>query len=152
MALSKISAKVRASAIADLMDGEQPAIVAEKYGIDAAKVRVWKQRYVTPDVTENITPGVTNGRPVYVQSPQRDRAQLAIAELVMENLRAKLIATQRIVEYASNNPAWLEKQTAADVGELFERIDRSSIAILDRMATAGRPAAGGGGDDPLRAD
>jgi hypothetical protein len=133
---SKISPKIRASAIADLMDGEQPAIVAEKYGIDAAKVRVWKQRYVTPDVTESITPGVT-----VIHRPAIDAQQLAIGDLVMENLRAKLIATQRIAEYVAT-PTWIDKQNAADMAALFETIDRAAVGILDRMAQ--RSAEGGG--------
>jgi len=125
---SKIPAKVRAAAIADLLDGAQPAVVAERYGIDAAKVRVWKQRYVTADVTESITPGVT-----VMHRPAVEMQQLAIGDLIMENLRAKLIATQRIADYATT-PTWLDKQNAADVATLFEALDRSAIGILDRLA------------------
>ncbi len=125
---SKIPAKVRAQAIADLMDGAQPAVVAEKYGIDAAKVRVWKQRYVTPDVTEFIPPNAT-----VMHRPAIEAQQLAIGDLIMENLRAKLLATQRIAEYATI-PTWFDKQTAADVATLFEALDRSAIGILDRLA------------------
>lgn len=140
MPRSTIPPEVRAAAIADLQDGQQPAIVAEKHGIDAAKVRVWKQRYVMPDVTDSVTSSATPGHPVLVRQPRREAAQLAIAELIMDNLRAKLLATQRIAEHAAN-PAWLEKQTAADVAALFTEIDRSAVAILDRMAGASQRAA-----------
>lgn len=51
----------------------------------------------------------------------------------MENLRAKLLATQKIAEYATN-PIWFDKQNAADMATLFEAIDRSAIGILDRLA------------------
>ena len=125
---SKISAKIRAAAIADLIDGEQPAVVAEKYRIDAAKVRVWKQRYVTADVTESITPSVT-----ILRRPAIEMQQLAIGDLIMENLRAKLIATQRIAEYATTQE-WIDKQNAADVATLFTALDQSAVGILDRLA------------------
>lgn len=130
-----VSPEIRAAALADLHAGEQPAIIAERYGIDRGVVKTWKQRYVASRVTD---PLAESARPV--RSPAIEHAQLDIAALVMQNLRAKLTATQRIAEYAANNPVWLEKQTAADVGDLFERLDRSAIAILDRMAGAGRPA------------
>lgn len=147
MSAPTVPPEVRAAAIADLHAGEQPAIVAERYGISRDLVKQWKQRYVTATVTES------DQRPVTVPvRPQVERAQLNIAALVMRNLEAKLTATQRIAEYVANTPAWLEKQTAADVGDLFEHIDRSAIAILDRMAGAGRPAAAGGGDDPAGSD
>lgn len=132
MRKSRYSPAVRAAALADLKLGEQPAVVAAKYGIDAAQVRVWKQRYVTDAVTAHDT---------MVRRPTLEQTQLSIAELVLKNLEAKLIATQRLVEYVANNPAWLETQTAADVGDLFERIDRSAVTILDRMASSRSAAA-----------
>jgi hypothetical protein len=119
------------------MAGEQPAIVAERYGIDAAKVRVWKQRYVTASVTESVTASATpNSRAVTIR-PAIEAQQLAIGDLVMENLRAKLLATQGIAEYV-RTPIWIDKQTAADMAELFEVLDRAATNILDRMAAAGR--------------
>lgn len=127
MPRSRYSTAVRAAVLAELRLGTQPAVVAAKYGIDAGQVRVWKQRYVTDVVT---LPDTMSSRPNLVQT------QLSIAELVLKNLEAKLLATQKLVKYVANNPAWLEKQTAADVGDLFERIDRSAIAILDRMASS----------------
>jgi hypothetical protein len=123
---SKIPAKTRAAAIADLMDGAQPAVVAERYGIEAGKVRMWKTRYVAPNVAES-TP------PAFVYRPTVLAQQIAIGDLIMDNLRAKLIATQKIAEYATT-PSWFDKQTAADVATLFEAIDRSAVGILDRLA------------------
>ena len=155
MARRTVPPEIKAKAMADLLAGDQPAVVAEHYDLPGGTVRQWKNRLVTPDVTESVTPPVTkhpHGRPIFLRQPRREAAELTIAELVMENLRAKLTATQGIVEYVTNNPAWLEKQTAADVGDLFERIDRSSIAMLDRMAAAGRPAATGGDENPPGAD
>lgn len=118
-----ISAQIKAKALADLHAGDQPAVVAARYGIDTAKVRVWKQRYVTQTVTGAVL----------IERPNQLAQQLALGDLVMENLRAKLIATQRIAEHAATTE-WLGKQTAADVAELFECLDRSAVRILDRLA------------------
>ncbi len=145
-----IDPKIKAKAIADLLSGEQPAVVAARYRVPAGTVRQWKARLVTPDVTQSVTPPVTPppGRAVFVRKPQREAVQLEIGALVVANLRAKLLATQRIVEHVANNPQWIQEQNAAVLGELFERIDRSSIAMLDRMAAAGRPATADGNTDP----
>lgn len=132
MARPAIAARKRAAAIADLLAGEQPAVVAERHGIDAAKVRVWKQRYVTAAVTDSITAPVT-------VRPAIEAQQLALGDLVLANLRAKLTATQKIAEYVTT-PSWIEKQSAADMAELFETIDRAAVGILDRMAHGGRAA------------
>jgi len=121
---------IKAKAIADLMNGDQPAIVAERYKIASDTVRQWKRRLVTPDVTQPVTAPVT-------RQPAIERAQLDIAALVLDNLRAKLIATQKIAEHVTTE-TWLAKQNAADVATLFETIDRAAVAILDRMARGSR--------------
>ena len=119
-----INARKKAQALADLHAGDQPAVVAARYGFSGATVRKWKERLVTPDVTAGVT---------VIQRPAIEAQQLAIGDLVLENLRAKLIATQRIAEHATTTD-WLDKQTAADVAELFECLDRSAVRILDRLA------------------
>lgn len=127
MPRSTVSPEKKAAAMADLHAGEQPAVVAERYGLDRNVVKMWKQRFVA-DVTDPVTVSV-------IHRPTLERQQIELGELVMLNLRAKLIATQRIADYASS-PAWLDKQNASDVAELFEVLDRSAINILDRLAAA----------------
>jgi len=128
--------KRKAAALADLLNGDQPAVVAARYGIPGGTVRQWKARLVTPDVTQSVTAPVT-------ARPAIEAQQLALGALVMENLRAKLLATQKIAEHAATTP-WLEKQTAADVAELFEVLDRSATGILDRLANRGDRVDGRG--------
>jgi hypothetical protein len=134
MPRATIDPETKARALADLMDGDQPATVAARYNIPGTTVRKWKERLVTPDVTESVTSGVTK-RISVVHRPAVETQQLAIGELIMENLRAKLLATQKIAEYATV-PTWFDKQTAADVATLFEVLDRSAISVLDRLAAA----------------
>jgi hypothetical protein len=113
----------RAAVLASLLTGQSASTVAREQGVPLGTVKRW-----SADAKETIEP---------VRSAIQLANQLALAELIMENLRAKLIATQRIAEYVID-PLWLQKQTAADVGELFEHIDRAATAILDRMAAANR--------------
>ncbi len=143
MPRSTIPREIRAAAIADLHAGDQPVVVAERYGLDAGKVRMWKTRYVAPvaNVVASGNVAVTTHREAM------QLQQLELGELVMLNLRAKLIATQRIADYASS-PAWIDKQNASDMAELFAVIDRSAISILDRLADR-RPRNDTGGDGPI---
>jgi hypothetical protein len=138
------SPDIRAAAMADLHSGEQPAIVAERYGLDAGKVRMWKTRYVAGNVASSVAKNVA-----VIHHPALELQQLALGELVMQSLRAKIIATQRIADYASS-PEWLDKQTATDVAALFEVIDRSAVSILDRLAQ--RRAADADQSDEADAD
>ena len=136
MARARVNPEIRAAAIADLLTGDQPAVVAERYGLDPAKVRVWKQRHVTPLVTPDVTPHevpVVTPPSAPLKRPAEDLRHLTLSELVEANLRAKLIATQRIVEHASRDE-WLAQQNATALAELFEALDRSAIGILDRLA------------------
>lgn len=131
MARESSRTKTKAAAIADLMDGVQPAIVAARYGLNAATVRSWKARLDLPVAT-----GVATGVATVMHRPAVEAQQLAIGDLIMENLRAKLIATQRIAEYVTTRE-WIEKQNASDVATLFTALDQSAVGILDRLAQRG---------------
>jgi hypothetical protein len=127
-----VSPDVRAAALADLQAGEQPAIVAAKYSLDAAMVRKWKERHVTSDVTP-VTRDVTPVRPT-VEAQQR-----AIGSIVLDLLRAKLEASRAIAE-AAKNPAWLAEQPAAELAAFGQWLDSTAFAIGDRLAGAARTA------------
>lgn len=127
----KYSDEIKAAALADLAAGEQPAVVAQRYHLNRDLVNKWKQRLSVP-VSASVS--------VPVRSPAIEQQQYDLGELVLQNLRAKLVATQRIAEHVAL-PSWLDKQTAADVAELFTALDRSAIGILDRLAGQSRPAA-----------
>lgn len=137
MARQNVPDEVKAAALADLATGEQPADVAKRYKLNRQTVKAWKQRLtedMQPVVQPDMQPAV---RPV--RSPAVEERYLTLANLIEQSLRAKLIAVQRLAEHATNDE-WLHKQTAADVAELFESLDRSATGILDRLAAAHRPA------------
>lgn len=135
--VKRISPKVRAAALADLHAGEQPAVVAAKYGIDAAKVRVWKQRYVTSDVTP-----VTAPEPI--RRPALEAQKVSIGETILDLLRAKLKASQAIAAAAAD-PDWLREQPASELAALGQWLDATAFAIGDRLAGARRADDSGEG-------
>jgi hypothetical protein len=127
------SAKLRAQAIADLQSGDQPAIVAERYGIPAPTVRSWKLRFATP----TATPIATNATPII--RPSIERQQLEIGTLVLDLLRSKLEASAAIAKAASD-PAWIVRQSGSELATLGEWLDTTAFAIGDRLAGRNQPA------------
>jgi hypothetical protein len=138
MAPSTIDPSIRAAAIADLLSGDPPVEVAERYGLDPSKVRVWKKRYVT-GVTDSPTHVTSDVTPADVAPGDLVPVPQQIGALILDLLRAKLQASQAIAA-AATNPAWLDRQSAADLAVLGEYLDRSAFALGDRLA--GQP----GGD------
>ena len=126
MAGKRIRPELRAAALADLLAGDQPAIVAERYGLDRNTVKQWKQRYVTGDVT---------AQPVRapVQKPALEAQKAHIGETILDLLRAKLQASQAIAE-AVADPGWLQRQSAAELAALGQWLDGTAFAIGDRLA------------------
>jgi hypothetical protein len=126
-----ISPKVRAAALAELLAGEQPAVVAAKYGIDAGTVRMWKTRYVASDVAP-VAPTQPLSKPVL------EAQKVSIGEIILDLLAAKLKASQALAE-AVNDPAWIRSQPAAELAALGQWLDGSAFAIGDRLAGAREP-------------
>ena len=136
MAGKRISPKVRAAALADLHAGEQPAVVAAKYGIDAATVRQWKTRYVTADVTPVTAPEPS-------RRPALEAQKAHIGETILDLLRAKLKASQALAE-AVSDPNWIRRQPAAELATLGQWLDSTAFAIGDRLAGSAPGDAGPG--------
>ncbi len=124
--------EIKAAALADLATGEQPAVVAQRYGLDRGLVKQWRRRLLP-----RLSPTGPTVLPLPHERPAYQMHQALLADLVIQNLHAKLVATQRIAEHAMR-PEWLARQTAADVAALFEVLDRSAIDILDRLAGGAR--------------
>ncbi len=133
-----IRPELRAAALADLLAGDQPAIVAERYQLDPDTVRQWKRRYVTSDVTEPVTR-------VTPQKPALEVQKAHIGETILDLLRAKLQASQAIAE-AVADPDWLQRQSAAELAALGQWLDGTAFAIGDRLAGGSRPPDPDGAD------
>lgn len=127
---------MKAAALADLMAGEQPAVVAERYGLDRDTVKSWKRRHVAPDdapVAPDDAPVPTRQQPIV--RPKVEAQKYAIGEMILDLLRAKLKASAALAEAASN-PDWLREQSAAELATLGQWLDTSVFAIGDRLAGA----------------
>lgn len=129
MARKAVSAKVRAAVLAELHAGEQPATVAERYGIDAGTVRVWKTRYVTDAVT--LQPATAP-----IVRPSLEAQQRQIGEIILDLLAAKLEASAALAR-AVSDPEWLAKQSGSELAAIGGYLDSTAIAIGDRLAGRG---------------
>ncbi len=129
--MARASPEIKAAALADLAAGEQPAIVAERYGFDRETVKKWKQRLVSPR-TSPLSPSN-----VPIVRPKIEAQQIAIGELILDLLRAKLQASAAIAK-AARDPAWLAQQPAAELAALGQWLDASAFAIGDRLAGGAR--------------
>ncbi len=130
MAVQKASDEVKAAALADLANGEQPAIVARRYSLPGDTVRKWKSRLdlsVTPDVpheTRHVT---------IIRQPSIEDHQARILDLMYQNLAAKYVATQRIAEHVTD-PSWLYRQSAEGIAALGEYLDTAALRTLALLA------------------
>lgn len=129
--------------MADLLAGEQPAVVAERHGLNPATVRKWKERLEVPAVVtpEDVTPDVTVSRPV--TRPRVEAQQREIGALILDLLAAKLEASAALARAASD-PEWLRKQRGSELAALGAYLDATALAIGDRLAGG----SSGGRADP----
>lgn len=144
MPASTVRPEVKAAALADLMTGEQPAVVAERYQLPRETVKSWKRRLDmqpgapvvhAPDAP--IAPGAPAPAPaVYSLHAQQAR----VVALVYENLIAKLTATQKLAEHATRDE-WLSRQSAEGIALLGGWLDSTARSTLELLA---QPK----GDDP----
>jgi len=123
--MGQVSPKTKAAALADLHAGEQPAVVAERYGLDPAVVRVWKSRYIT-----HVAVVVAHDT---VRKPVVEQQQSEIGTLVIDLLAAKLKASAAIAK-ATEDTTWMGKQSAAELAEFGAWLDSTAFAIGDRLA------------------
>lgn len=159
-ARSPITEEIRAAAMADLCAGESPNAIAQRYRINAATVRSWKSRlayelsqaeqvgmeqeaqstpqaattHATRVATSEILATHATSAAVNLQRSAVVQRQLRIADLIIENLEARLAASLAISNHVKNNPQWVERQSASELAALDEHLHRTSVDILDRLA------------------
>lgn len=127
MARQSYSADIKAAALADLYAGDQPAVVAQRYGLPAGTVRQWKNRMdVTADVTQRDNRVTTH-------QPLVEQRQARIGDLIIRLLEAKLRASERLAHHFTK-AAWLDTQSAGELAALGQYLDQSAFAIGDRLA------------------
>jgi hypothetical protein len=142
MAQQPIPAEIKAAALADLLAGEQPAIVAKRYGLNRTTVNSWKSRLTAfadastapLDASANA-PGTT-----LVRQPTVEDRQARIGTLILELLEARLVASIAIAHHIQTNDTWINVQTASDLATLDGHLHTATVAVLDRLADSRRAA------------
>jgi len=147
MPASTVRPEVKAAALADLMTGEQPAVVAERYQLPRETVKSWKRRLDmqpgAPVVHAPDAPAASGAPAPAVQASATyslQEQQARVVALVYENLIAKLTATQKLAEHATRDE-WLSRQSAEGIAVLGGWLDSTARATLELLA---QPK----GDDP----
>jgi transposase len=148
---TQTSIDVRAAAMADLASGESPVDVAKRYNLNPATVRKWKERLplppTAPTVTHHVTPRVT---PVTRDNSKQElvtqvvltvqERQNRIYDRLLTLLEAKIVASEQLAKHITN-PAWLDTQSAADLADLGDYLDRTTIGLLALLAGRDRDKA-----------
>jgi hypothetical protein len=126
---STVSPEIKAAALADLAAGEQPAVVAQRYGLSRDMVNKWKQRTVSAVVsTEVSAPVSTQTAVIPVRYPTIEEHQQRIHNLMYKLLIAKLEASERLANHTTAD--WLDRQSATGLAELGDFFDRTAAGIL----------------------
>lgn len=140
MALSTARPEVKAAALADLMTGEQPAVVAERYKLPRDTVKSWKRRLdlragapSAPAPDAPIAPGAPAPAARVSTTFSLQEQQARVVGLVYENLIAKLEATKKLAEHAARDE-WLSRQSAEGVAVLGGWLDSTARATLELLA------------------
>jgi transposase-like protein len=142
MAARTVSPEIRAAAIADLLSGDPPAEVAQRYRLNRNTVKSWASRLSADAPSASDTPrfASTDAPGDQALAVPALATEHTIGGLLLELLAAKLKASQAIAQAASD-PAWLDRQSAADLAALGEYLDRSAFSLGDRLATAAQRGA-----------
>jgi hypothetical protein len=142
MARSVVSPEVKAAALVDLVAGEQPAAVAQRYGLGRDLVNKWKQRAMsTPVSTDMSTPVSSRTSVVPVRYPAIEEHQRRIHDLMYRLLIAKLEASEHLANHTTTD--WLNRQSAEGLAELGDYLDRTAIGILALLVRGGGASSNG---------
>lgn len=134
MPASNVPRDVKAAALADLMAGEQPAVVAERYGLPRNTVKSWRARLPAgtgASTGASLAPDASAPRPLI--RPTVEAQQREIGAIILDLLAAKLEASAALARTVSD-PAWLARQSAAELAQLGAYLDGTALAIGDRLA------------------
>jgi hypothetical protein len=137
MPRSLVSPEIKAAALADLAAGEQPAIVAKRYGLSRDMVNKWRQRaiplIVSAPMSTDMSAVVSTQR--VVRYPTIEEYQARIHQRMLALLEAKINASERLAEHIQAD--WLDKQSAGGLAELGDFLDRTAVGLLAVLARSG---------------
>jgi hypothetical protein len=132
---SVVTDEIKAAALADLANGEQPAVVAQRYQLSRDQVNKWKQRHIdklSTSVSVGMSTAVSTDRAL-IRRPSIEEHQTNILELMYLNLEAKLTASQKLAEHVTSEE-WLNRQSAEGVAALGQYLDATAAHTLVLLA------------------
>jgi transposase-like protein len=109
--------EVKATAMAALLHGQSVSSVARDYHLPKQTVWSWKQQ------------AIRDADGVDAYATQKDR----IGDLLVRGLEEEIRATQEIA-IAVQNPEWLEKQSASELGVLYGILTDKTIRKLEALS------------------
>jgi len=134
--MAEYSDQIKAQALAALLAGQAPALVAATFGIPVGTLKSWKSRQLS------------GGGVATVATEKRER----IGELLLEYLVVTL-ETLKAQQVAFRDVEWLKKQSAAEAATLHGVSVDKAVRLLEALADApDGDAAGRGGVSGTDAD
>jgi hypothetical protein len=139
MPASRVSPEVRAAAMADLVAGEQPAVVAERHRLNRSTVKSWAARMpaILSASASASTLADASSDARASKRPSVEARKQRIAEIVLDLLATKLEGARQLAAHLSD-PAFLADQKVDDLLRISDYLDRSALTLGDRLA--GQPA------------
>jgi hypothetical protein len=137
MPRSTVSPEIKAAALADLAAGEQPAVVAKRYGLSRDMVNKWRQRVIPPIVSTPMSTdmSMSASSQQVIRYPTIEEYQARIHQRMLALLEAKINASERLAEHIQAD--WLDKQSAGGFAELGDFLDRTAVGLLAILARSG---------------
>jgi len=117
VAVTEYSNEVKAQALAALLAGQAPALVAATFGIPIGTLKSWKSRMKNGD-------GVAT-----VATEKRER----IGSLLLDYLEETLV-TLKAQQLVFRDESWLLKQSASEAAVLHGVISDKAIRLLEGLA------------------
>jgi len=119
---TEYSDQIKAQALAALLAGQAPSVVARLYNIPVGTLKSWKSRQLRGESVATVATDV------------RERIGLLLLGYLEETL-----ATLTIQQKAFRNEEWLYKQSAAEVATLHGISVDKAIRLLEGLADDGTP-------------
>ncbi len=107
--------EVKAQAIAELMAGDSPTVIAARYDLPRKSVSNWKAA-LTPEQLAEVSRN-TRGR---------------LDELVCDHLEATLQSLSAQAK-AAGDPEYISKQSAGDLARLHDTMFERAFSMMDRF-------------------
>lgn len=123
--------EMKAAAIAAVATGEQPAVVAKRFGISQGLLHGWCEKELPPVELSEVS------RSTYARERTRELIAATIYDAVIDTFSAIRAQLQ-----AASREEWLAEQKAGDVATLLDKEFDGAIRLLAGFRPASEPDDG----------